>query len=96
MARYIMVEYNYVDVVGLIWMPQTTCSYRYNLDSYAIENIREHGEGEITREAIEQWLTTNSGDFSSIQDFRASIGDLDIPFATEEGELAYYDTVAEE
>jgi hypothetical protein len=55
---------------------------------------------EITREDVEQWLATNSGDFQSIIDFRASIEDgdktLDFDFATEDGYLAYCDTLPEE
>jgi hypothetical protein len=37
------------------------------------------------------WLATNSGDFSSITDWSASIGEHEIPFEHEENESVYYD-----
>jgi hypothetical protein len=72
--RY-MVRVSYVDVIGKIWMPSTTCAQRKTLRAYDVENIRACGNGRITRRAVEQWLCTNTGDFSSIEDFRYSIED---------------------
>ncbi len=90
MARY-MVERNYVRVVGKIWMPAITCAMEYPLSKYDVDNI-----GEFTRDNVGQWLCTHAGDFQSIQDFMASVGDKDIPWATEEGEYAYLDCVFQE
>lgn len=88
-----------VDVVGRIWMPAAVCSLRINLSQYDVDNARDY-DGKITRESVEQWLSTHSGDFQQVLDFRASIEDgeetVEIPFATEEGECQYLDTVAEE
>jgi hypothetical protein len=93
-----------VRVVGHIWMPNAVCSMVYTLRQYDIDNIKvqaeyDTGSPTIDRDAVEQWLATNSGDFRDILDFDASIEDgdqtIDIPFATEDGELAYYDTLAE-
>lgn len=86
-------------IVGKIWIPMVTCSQTIELRAYDIENIRAHDDdGNITRDAVEQWLYTHAGDFSSIQDFSASIEDgdttIDIPWATEDGEIAYDDTLA--
>ena len=82
-------------IVGKIWMPRITCSHTIELRAYDVENIRDD-DGKITRDAIAQWLCTHAGDFSSIQDFAASIEDgtetIDIPWATEDGEIAYTDT----
>ena len=88
--RY-MVEKNFVDVVGRIWMPAITASMRYPLSGYDLENI-----GEFTRENVAQWVGTHAGDFQSVQDFYATAGDQEIPWASEEGELAYLDTLRAE
>ena len=96
MARY-LVRHSYVDIIGGIWMPYgAVCAMRKDLNSYDIENIKAHGDGEITRDGLDQWLTCNSGDFSSVKDFRASIEDgnttIDIPFEHgEESEFTYQD-----
>lgn len=95
MARYI-VEHNYVEVVGKIWMPATTAAYRYDLSAYDVKNIigqaeYDTGERKITRDAVEQWLAFNAGDFQCIDDFHASIGDDDFPWSDEESELTFSD-----
>jgi hypothetical protein len=80
------IERNWIDVVGKIWMPAVTCSQRIDLRAYDLENI-----GEPTRENVDAWLATHTGDFQSITDFHAIIGEVEIPWATEEGELAWFD-----
>lgn len=86
--RY-MVERNSVQVVGGIWMPYgAKAAYEYPLSPYDVENI-----GKLTRENVERWLNKNAGDFSSIDDFCATVGTQEIPWATEEGELAYLDAM---
>ena len=93
MARY-TVRKSYIDVVGKIWMPHTTASMRYPVSSYDLENMRDD-DGQITRDSVEHWLMLNSGDFSSVEDFSASleVGDdtIDFPWVHEESELAYVD-----
>ena len=78
MARYTVITYE-VYVVGKGWYGQTIAT-TYTLP----KNI------EPIRDAIEQWLCTNSGDFQSISDFGASIDDIEIPFETEEGECIWH------
>ena len=107
MARY-MVERNYVDVVGTIWMPATTASLRIPLRKYDLENIianRITGDVPVTdinlaerftRESVERWLGCNSGDFQSVEDFYATAGGVEIPWASEDGEMAYYNTLSED
>ena len=91
-------RYSYVDVVGSIWMPNVTCSMRYDLRPAPWNDVNDvrGDDGTITRDSVEQWLATHAGDFQSIQDFSASIEDgeatIDIPWATEDGELAYLDS----
>lgn len=92
MARY-MVERNYVQVFGRIWMPMVEAALEIPLDRYDVENIKEHGDGELTREAVEQWLTTHSGDFSTVIDFNASIGDWESGWKDEENEIKYSDAM---
>ena len=89
MARY-MVEKNYVRVLGNIWQPGIgKCAMEYTLDSSDVENI-----GDFTRENVERWLCTHSGDFQSIDDFSASVGEWEIGWANEENELAYWDCMS--
>lgn len=83
--RYI-VEKNFVQVLGKIWMPACQAAMEYPLDSHAVECI-----GEFTRENVEQWLCTHSGDFQSIQDFCATVGDEWIPWEFEDSEWEYGD-----
>ena len=87
---YRLVREDYILVVGRIWMPAITCSLRINLSQYDLDNI-----GKFTRENVEQWLSTHSGDFQSVQDFYATAGRKHIPWATEEGEMAYMETISE-
>lgn len=95
--RYI-VRSSYVDVLGYIWM-RALCSLRINVSSYDLEHMRDD-DGAITRESIEQWLTSHSGDFSEVVDFHASIEDgnesLDFPWSSEENEFAYIDTLGDD
>ena len=85
--RY-MVERNYVQVVGTIWMPAITAAMEYPLTKHDLENI-----GEFTRENVERWLDTRAGDFQSVTDFFATYGDTDIVWADEENECIYNDCV---
>ena len=87
---------SYVDVIGHIWMPNRTAAMRYTLDAYAINNIKaEDDNGKVTRDAVEQWLTMNSGDFREVTDFSASIEDgpdtINIDWADDESEFTYSD-----
>lgn len=86
---------DYIEMIGIIWMPATTAAMRKDLSAYDIENIRgyaEHltGDVQLTREAIEHWLALNSGDFQGVDDFHAVIGAAEFPW-NEESELTYCD-----
>ncbi|GAA6622764.1 hypothetical protein [Scytonema sp. NUACC26] len=73
MGIYIVRTYT-IDVLGYIWQPGcSVCHMEYNLNSYDLENISETGE--YTREEVEKWLLSHSGDFQSIVDFKCSFGD---------------------
>lgn len=88
-----------VRVVGRIWMPAVIASNVITMSAYDIDNARDE-DGKITRESVEDWLGSHAGDFQSIIDFEASIEDgdltIDIPFASEDGEMAYIDTLGDE
>ena len=96
MAKYIISE-SYVDIIGGIWLPYgATCAMRKKLTFYDIQNIRSYDDGVITREGLENWLGGNSGDFSRVDDFRASIEDgdqtIDIDWAKgNDSEFTYCD-----
>lgn len=92
--RYTIVT-SKVQVIGEAWLPSITCAMEYTLGGYELENIRAYGDGEITREAVEHWLSLNAGDFQSVADFRTDISfdDVDIVFEwkNEESECIYND-----
>ena len=46
-----------------------------------------------TREAIQEWLDTHSGDFQRLIDFSASIEETEIPWAQESSLDTYLDTI---
>ena len=83
---YRTITINQIEVIGTIWMPASTCAMTYKLTAHDIENI-----GELTRENVQKWLDTHSGDFQSIADFHADIGDFDSPWEHEESELTFND-----
>ena len=86
--RY-LVERNFVQVIGMIWQPLAgQCAMEYPLTAHDVANI-----GRFTRGNVETWLSANSGDFQSIDDFRASVGDDEIEWADEESEFTYNDCV---
>jgi hypothetical protein len=77
-----------VTVLGTLWMPHCNASLTTDLSDYDLENI-----GEFTRENVEDWLTCHSGDFSSVIDFTAQCGEIDIPWSSDDNEIAYLDTL---
>ena len=86
--RY-LVERNFVQVLGHIWQPMAgPCAMEYPLTAHDVANI-----GKFDRANVETWLSANSGDFQSIDDFRASVGDAEIEWADEESEITYNDCV---
>lgn len=74
-----------VHVVGKNWYGQTVAT-TYDLPK----------DIPAARLDIFDWLCTHAGDFQRIDDFAASIEEVEIPWTTEEGELAYYDCFSEE
>jgi hypothetical protein len=83
--RY-MVESNFVEVLGTIWMPACNAAMRIPLSSYDLETIED-----FTRENVEDWLGCHAGDFQKIIDFRASAGDVEIPWENEDNEMEFND-----
>lgn len=98
-------SHSFIQVIGATWMPPVTGATEYTVDSYALAYMfdiaREcytYDEGEepyIDREVVEQWLTTHSGDFQSVEDFRAVIDGVDFGWEHEESEWTYYDCMGE-
>jgi hypothetical protein len=83
-----------VEVIGKIWMPAVTCAQVYTLSAYDLGNARDD-DGQLTRESVEDWLSTHAGDFQSIEDFHASLEDgaetIEMPWASEDGEMTFCD-----
>lgn len=85
------IEENYVIILGGIWAPYgALCSLRVNLSPSDLANIEE-----FTRENVSNWLTSHSGDFSSIKGFYATAGNTTLDWESEELESAYLDTLNE-
>lgn len=85
------VERNWIDVVGRIWMPPVMCAMQYNLSAHDLSSI-----GEPTQDNVQSWLDTHAGDFQSIEDFHAIIGETEINWQTEESESIYNDCMCPE
>ena len=72
-----------IQVVGKGWYGQTM-AYVYPLSQYHQDNIRAQAEYDgvdaFSRQAFDRWLTTNAGDFQAITDFRAIVGNEEIPW----------------
>ena len=91
MAQYVVTTYE-VDVVGRLWMGGIgSTTYKMPMDT-ALQVLALDSDG-LRRSAVKDWLDTHSGDFQAVDDFRASLAAWDSPFETEEGEIAYYDTL---
>jgi len=94
--RY-LIRKSIIEVIGEIWLPYgALCAQSYTLSDYDMRNVRDYGDGTITRDAVEHWLAFNSGDFSRVVDFRADLedGDQTVVFEWahgEESECTYSD-----
>jgi hypothetical protein len=75
-----------IDVLGYIWMPRALCAQSQDLSASDLENIGNVRD----RAAVERWVDTHCGDFSSIQDFRADfhVGDEHIVHEWANGEAS--------
>jgi len=86
---------DWIEIVGEIWWPMgLTCAQRIELRGYDIENMRDE-DGNISRESIEDWVSSNSGDFSHVHDFCATIGEEVFGWNNEESKLTYLDCMFE-
>ena len=88
---YKTIVINRIQVVGHIWQPGTVRGEQYDLKPHQVQAIKALWEGKLTREAVELWLATNSGDFQHVQDFHADIEDFDSPWENEENEAIFND-----
>jgi hypothetical protein len=78
---------------------------QYDLDAYAVGNIEGYyrevfsdnpkDQMDNWHDAIEHWVNLNSGDFQSVEDFRADIetseGNIVIEWQSEDSEITYND-----
>jgi ABC-type Zn uptake system ZnuABC Zn-binding protein ZnuA len=81
--------WNQIDVIGKLWMGGTA-AYSYEPTASDVENMRDE-DGLITREGVEAWLDTHSGDFQSVTDFSVDFGASEFVsiWATEESEMTF-------
>lgn len=89
-----LVRKSIVQIIGTIWMPAATCAQTLELSTRDVDNCRDDS-GHLTRESVEQWLTTHTGDFQHVADFYASIEDgentVEIPWQSEDSEVMFND-----
>lgn len=87
-----LVTKNIVQVIGGIWLPYgQTAAMEYSLSDSDLEQYGIDKENP-TREQISNWVFKNTGDFSSISDFRADIGENKvIDWSDPESEYLYND-----
>ena len=97
--RYLVVK-SEIRVIGRIWQPGIgLCAMSYNprADDLRDVDIVPATEGPITRDSVQSWIDTHSGDFSEIVDWSAEIedGDETITFdwQDEDNEMAYFDAM---
>lgn len=89
---YITVAIRRVDVIGRIWQPLSgVCAMSFNLTMNDVQDIRGSGDGQLTRDGVRLWLSSNAGDFQSIQDFRADTEDFLSDWADPNSEYAFLD-----
>jgi hypothetical protein len=88
MKRTYTVDENYIEFIGKIWQPGIgPCAMRIDLSPYDLENIGENP----TRNDVSLWLDTHSGDFQSVLDFHAVVGETEFPWENEESECTFND-----
>jgi hypothetical protein len=84
-------EVQLVQIIGKLWMPMCDAATEKTLSAYDMENLGDPRD----RDNVERWIMLNSGDFSSVTDFRAdfTIGGEDIvhEWANEDSEIVYND-----
>ena len=85
-------ERHWIEVVGYIWLPNNViCAQEIKIEKSEIEQI-----GELTRENVESWLGSHTGDFSEIVDFSPHIKDFEPGWKNEEHEIEYSDCMYSE
>jgi hypothetical protein len=102
------ISISYVRVIGHIWQPGFgICAMEYRLNDYHVGCARETtgdtlpvSEGPITRESLQRWIDTNTSDFSSVEDWSASIENngvtVEFDWEKEDSEVTYWECIREE
>ena len=80
-----------VSVIGEIWQPGVICAMDYTMSPQDVAEVFSLSSGLTFSEAIGEWLTSRTLDFSSVQDFRVELPGCEIPWLHEESELTYND-----
>ena len=79
-----------VNLIGSIWWPYgAICAMDYSMSAEDVAEVLSESDGTTFREAVEDWLGTRTGDFSSIVDFRADLPGCEVPWLSEESEGVY-------
>lgn len=86
-------------VLGVMWMPPVPATMTLELDDYDINNLRSRREASDGnwRNAVERWLSLNSGDFQEVLDFSASLEiddeTVNLDWENPESEFQYNDLI---
>ena len=94
MPKYTVVT-DEIYLVGKGWY-NDTIAYDLRLTSHDLQNIIDDAQYQgtpINRDVVQRYIDKHSGDFSSITDWSADFGHLDLCFdwETDEGEYDYND-----
>lgn len=82
------IEQNWIDVLGMIWMPNCKATQQIMISRHDIENMTDD-YGQVTRDSVGNWLSTHAGNFSRIIDFHAVVNDDEIPWGSKDNEIDF-------
>ena len=93
MDPYVMTKVRraYIDVLGYMWLPKVLAAKRVQLSDSDLENI-----GEFTRDNVDSWIALHEGDFQTIDDFYAVVGEQEIPWKKDSSESNFIDCTSHE
>ena len=76
MQYQVTITRNIIQVIGYIWLPRTMAAMAAMEYTLSDSDLKRYGidRKKPTRDQIERWIRTNTGDFSYIKDWYADIG----------------------
>jgi len=86
-----LIERNSVQYIGLIHQPGFTGAQEQTLSRGDVAHMQAGHPGQpVTRADLQAWLATHTGDFATVTDFCASIGDTEYDWDHDDSEGIYW------